>query len=106
MNDEDTTLRRAFRGLRDHDEQSAPSFARVLARAEGALRTRRDRARSLGAALAFAIAIVLAFSMRRPSEPEAWPTVQPLDTLAFLMEPPSVSVVGPPPRLHAIERSW
>lgn len=103
MNDEDDVVRDAFRTLKENDR--VPSFARVHARAEGAIRARSSR-RTIGVALAVTAVLVLVVLVTRPTDHEPWPIVpQAIEPLAFLMRPPSASV-GTRDGIHAIERSW
>lgn len=103
MNDEAEVVRDAFRTLKENE--SAPSFARVHARAEGAIRARSSR-RTIGVVVAVAAVLVLVVLVTRPSAREPWPIVpRAIEPLAFLMRPPSASV-GTTDGIHAIERSW
>lgn len=108
MSDDDPKLRAALHALRDHDAHAAPSFQRVHARAEGALRERRRRRVVAFAGLA-AAAVILLFMARpfEPSPPAPWPEVRFAGTepLAFLSEAPSASVVRSS-SLRRIEGSW
>lgn len=104
MSDEDDRVRASMLALREHDPASVPSFARVRAAAERRVaRSRKRRAIAWTSTVALAAIVLLGIWLGR--EPELGPAPSFADTepLAFLLEPPSASVVSGASHL---ERSW
>jgi hypothetical protein len=97
----DHELRARFDELRAADEQGAPGFGAVLARARFAApdRTQRRRRRRLGVALSIAAAIVLAVGISRTSRRRSF-VAQPLSTwrspTASLLRTPGLELLASP----------
>jgi hypothetical protein len=97
----DHELRARFDELRAADEQSAPGFGAVLARARFAApdRTQRRRRWRLGAALSIAAAIVLAVGISRTARRRNF-VAQPLSTwrspTASLLRTPGSELLASP----------
>ncbi len=101
MSDEDEAVRAAMRALREHDERAAPPFARAHdAARRAATRRRRRRVAAWTGSIALAAVVLLAILLGRPTELAPAP---PREELAFLLEPPSASVIE---GTGTLERSW
>jgi hypothetical protein len=104
---QDDELRRAFDALRAHDRASAPSFARMKSEAERRASARRARTGAFFAA-AFAAAAVVAIAIwaRWPADEVVSAPERPAGSLAFLLEPPSASVVSMDDPIAQIGEAW
>lgn len=104
---QDDELRRAFDALRAHDGASAPSFARMRSEAERRARARRARTGAFfAAALAAAAIVVIAIWARWPATHDVPVSARPTESLAFLLEPPSASVVSMDDPIARIGEAW
>jgi hypothetical protein len=103
MSDEE--LRKAFGALRQRDRQRAPHFGTMRAQAERRAQARRRRN---GALVALAIAAVVLLGIvwiGRPGEPRVVLAPSP-EPLAFLLTPPSASVVSADAPIDQIGEAW
>ncbi len=94
--DDDASLRGAMQALRVHDEAAAPPFVRVHAAAVRRAERRRGPARvlALSGAVALAAVVLLALWLgRTPPSLGPAPSFEGTEPLAFLLEPPSASVL-------------
>lgn len=104
---QDDELRRAFDALRAHDRVTAPSFARMRSEAQRrADARRRKRGGFVAAALAAAAIAVIAIWARWPADPLLPARERPAESLAFLLERPSASVVSMDDPIAQIGEAW